>query len=103
MHDTPEDQRLAQEDKRLAQHPALEDATYQRAVLGHVLTLHPLPLTCSDLIREIADDPSDYGTRDNIQRAVRDLIRLQLLQTNGDYLLPTHASVRLNELWGGSA
>jgi hypothetical protein len=59
--------------------PAWQDWTYQRAVLIGLIDLHPVQLTITELIREIAVDPEDFATRDGIERAVFDLEGMGLL------------------------
>lgn len=85
-------------DKRPREAPAEEDATYQRAVLGLVLNIHPLQITGAELVREIAADPGDFADRDSIQRAARDLIAKGVLHKHGEFLLPTRATICLIDL-----
>jgi hypothetical protein len=66
---------------------------YEEAVLRHVLTERPTILRLCDLIRELAQDPGDFGHRDGVKRAVRDLIKVGLLHRQGECLLPTPAAV----------
>jgi hypothetical protein len=78
---------------------AEEDATYERVILDHVLQVHPVQLTMEELIREVTTAPDDQRASDGVQRAVRELTSVGLMRMNGDCVLPTHATVRLNELW----
>ena len=66
---------------------------YEEAVLRHVLTERPTILRLCDLIRELAQDPGDFGQRDGVKRAVRDLIKVGLLHRQGECVLPTPAAV----------
>lgn len=68
-------------------------ADYEEAVLRHVLTERPTILRLCDLIRELAQDPGDFGHRDGVKLAVRDLIKVGLLHRQGECLLPTPAAV----------
>jgi hypothetical protein len=57
----------------------VEDDRLQVAVLPQVLELHPATLTMDELIREMTGGGSrDFGEIDAIQRAVRELARLEL-------------------------
>lgn len=59
--------------------PVAADAIVQAAVLALLLELHPAPLTLSELILEVTDDPADAAQRDDVERAVRDLAKSGLL------------------------
>lgn len=81
--------------------PAYQDWTYQRAVLEHVIDLHPVQLTLSELTRQVAVDSEDFGTRDGIERAVFDLAGIGLLHRH-DFLnrkdllvVPTRAALHV--------
>jgi hypothetical protein len=70
-------------------------ADYEEAVLRHVLTERPTILRLCDLIRELAQDPGDFGHRDAVKRAARDLIKVGLLHRQGECVLPTPAAVHV--------
>lgn len=70
----------------------LEDGYYEEAVLRHVLTERPTILRLCDLIRELASDPCEFGDRDAVKRAVRELIKVGLLHRQGEVVLPTPAA-----------
>lgn len=72
---------------------------YEQAVLRHVLDWQPTILRLEDLIRELARDPREFGDRDDVERAVRDLVKVGLLHRQGDCVLPTTAAVYV-EGWG---
>jgi len=74
-----------------------EDRACEAAVLHYVLALHPTPLTLADLVRELGGD-DDFGQRDAIERAVRDLAGCGLLHRSGTLVLPSHAAIRFEEL-----
>lgn len=59
--------------------PEREDRVDQTSVLLTVIHLHPVQVSVSELIRELALDPSDFRERDRIERAVRDLSGVGLL------------------------
>jgi hypothetical protein len=71
------------------------DGDYEEAVLRHVLTERPTILRLCDLVRELARDPREFGDRDAVKRAVRELIKVGLLHRQGEVVLPTPAAVYL--------
>lgn len=79
---------------------ASEDAVRERNVLMAVLEVHPGQLTEEELVREFADSPEEFRSRDGFSRATRDLVAVGLLHRCGQFVLPTRAAVRIKELWG---
>jgi len=72
--------------------PEREDESVQRAVLSLVLAAHPKKsLTIPELAREI-----DRG--DAVERAVRDLVGVGLLECRGISIKPTPCALRFNGL-----
>jgi hypothetical protein len=79
---------------------AAADRRDQLGVLVTVIDLHPVQVTVPELIRELARDPHEFGERDRVERAVRDLSGcglLHLIQPNA-LLLPTRAALCASEL-----
>ncbi len=74
-----------------------EDRACEAAVLHYVLALHPTPLTLADIIRALGGH-EDFGQRDSIERAVRDLAGCGLLHRSEALVLPSHAALRFEEL-----
>lgn len=66
--------------------PFEDDGLYEESVLRHVLNWQPTILRLCDLIREI-------GSRDAVERAVRELTKVGLLHRQGECVLPTPAAV----------
>jgi superfamily II helicase len=66
-----------------------QDDYLEEAVLRHILAWQPTMLRMSDLIREVAKDPDDFGSRDDVSRAVRELTKAGLLHRLGECVLPT--------------
>lgn len=58
---------------------ARQDRATQQAVLVVVIDLHPAHATVSELIRQMALRPDDFGESDRIERAVLDLAGIGLL------------------------
>jgi hypothetical protein len=77
---------------------AAEDAATEAAVLHQVLDFHPGQMTLVELIREIGGVAPDFAQRDAIERAVRDLVGVGLLHSHADFVFPTRAALRFNEL-----
>jgi DNA-binding IclR family transcriptional regulator len=69
-----------------------EDAAMESALLQHVLALHPVAVTLEDLARELGE------ARDDVDRAVRDLVGAGLLIQSESMVLPSRAALRFDEL-----
>jgi hypothetical protein len=65
----------------------------QAAVLRETLALSPEVLTLDELVREQTFGSAEFEERDRVERAVRDLIAVGLLQQVGPLVLPTRAAV----------
>ena len=74
-----------------------DDRACEATVLRYVLALHPTPLTLDDIVRELTGD-GDFGRRDAVERAVRDLAGCGLLRRAKALVLPSHAALRFEEL-----
>jgi hypothetical protein len=68
-----------------------DQPTVERAVLGFVLDAHPKQLTIPGLAREI-------GQGDAVERAVRDLVGVGLLECQGVSIRPTRAAIHFDRL-----
>lgn len=77
-----------------------EDMVFEAAVLRQVLALHPAPVTLAELVGEIAGEREDFGRRDAVERAVRDLADCGLLHRSEALVLPSRAAIRFDELLG---
>lgn len=80
------------DDERATTTAELDDRD-QAAVLRETLSLYPEVLTLEELIREQTFGSSEFDGRDRIERAVRDLVAVGLLQQVGPLVLPTRAAV----------
>lgn len=74
------------------------DLATESTVIKQVLDIHPVLLTLPELVREIAGEEPSFAERDAVERAVRDLGGVGLLHQHGEFILPTHAALHLNEL-----
>jgi hypothetical protein len=70
----------------------------ESAVLRQLLDLHPTRLTVAELVRELDSDGGSFAGRDAVERAVRDLAAAGLLHRGTDFVTPTRAALRFNEL-----
>jgi predicted transcriptional regulator len=89
------------DDMRDIETPAEQDAVVEAAVMRQLLALHPVQVVFDELLREIVEDPDDFAQRDAIERAVRDLAAAGLVHRNDDFVLPSRAALRFDELLGG--
>jgi len=78
-----------------------DDLAMQSAVLQRVLDAHPARLTTDELIRELAGEAAGFGDRDATERAARDLGGVGLVHTRDDFVTPTRAALRFQELLDG--
>jgi hypothetical protein len=78
--------------------PAEEDARTEAAVLRWLLALHPAQITFEELLRQACEDPDDFAQRDAVERAVRDLTIAGLVHRNGEFVIPSRAALRFDEL-----
>jgi hypothetical protein len=75
-----------------------EDLAMQSTVLQRVLDAHPARLTADELIRELAGEAAGFGDCDAIERAARDLGGVGLIHTRDEFVTPTRAALRFQEL-----
>jgi hypothetical protein len=78
--------------------PDEADRGFQASLLAHLLYLHPAQLTVEEIVREFANDPEDFEQRDQVERAVDDLVRAGLLHRNGQFAVPALAAVHFDGL-----
>jgi hypothetical protein len=76
----------------------VEDEAVESAVLRQLLDLHPTRLTLEELAREFGVRGSDFAANDAVERAVRDLAGAGLLHQGDEFVAPTRAALRFNEL-----
>lgn len=71
-----------------------EDVEDQSRVMREVLGLNPEIRTRDELVRELTAASAEFGERDRIERAIRDLVAGGLLHIRaGDLVLPTQPAV----------
>jgi hypothetical protein len=70
----------------------------QQAALAILLDAYPAQLSVDELARELTDRPDEFGPRDAIDNAVRDLVGAGLVHRHGTFVFPTRAAVRFDEL-----
>jgi len=78
-----------------------EDTRVEAALIQRVLDLHPTRVTADELVRDLAGEDADFGARDEIARAIRELTGAGLLHRGDDgFVTPTRAAVHFGELLG---
>jgi hypothetical protein len=78
-----------------------EDARIESALLQRALDLHPTRVTAAELVRDLAGEDADFGARDGVERAIRELTGAGLLHRTEDGLVtPTRAALHFGELLG---
>jgi len=75
-----------------------EDESVESAVLRQLLDLHPTRLTLEELLREVSGGDRDFAEHDAIKRAVRELTAVGLLHQGEEFVVPTRAALRFDEL-----
>jgi hypothetical protein len=75
-----------------------EDESMESAVLWQLLDLHPTRLTLAELLREVSGGAGDFAEGDAIKRAVRELTAVGLVHQGEEFVVPTRAALRFNEL-----
>lgn len=78
--------------------PSHQEDLAQQAVLAVLLDAHPAQRSIEEIVRELVEDPAEFGERDRVENAIRDLVGAGLLHRHGPFVFATHAAVRLNEL-----
>jgi len=78
--------------------PGQEDHQLQQAILGLLVLEHPAQRSIDEVVRELADPPYTRSARDDIHRALHDLVAAGLLHRNGHFVFATLAAIRSDEL-----
>jgi hypothetical protein len=79
-------------------HEHVQDVREQAIVLTHVLALNPDHQTILVLARSLDTEPGDFKRPDAVERAVRDLTCVGLLEIASGLVLPTPAARRFLEI-----
>jgi hypothetical protein len=78
--------------------PGAEDRSAEALVLSQILYLYPETLTFDELVRELSKGSTDFGWRDDVDRAVRELTGAGLLRRAGAFVLPTRAACHFTDI-----
>lgn len=70
-----------------------DDLDAQRIVLTQVLAMHPTHLSVPKLVSVITAGSKEFAESDNLERAVRDLTGVGLLDCPGGVVTPTPAAL----------
>jgi hypothetical protein len=77
---------------------AEDDRAMEAVVLSRVLEVHPAHLSEDELVAEIVGEEAQFGSRDAVERAARDLAGIGLLHIREELITPTRAALRSAEL-----
>jgi hypothetical protein len=80
----------------LSPHP--KDKKAERAVLGFLIYEHPERLTIPDLSCALNEGGGGFDSEDAVERAVRELVGVGLLECEGTYVIPTRAALYFDAL-----
>lgn len=75
-----------------------QDIADQRVALTHVLALDPIHLRIPDLVRELTAGSEDSREDDNMERAVRDLTGIGLLDCPCGLVAPSRQALHFDLL-----
>lgn len=75
-----------------------QDVRDQAVVLTFVLALNPKHLTICDLSRSLNEEPGKFMRPDAVERAVRDLTGVGLVEVEACRVKPTPAALRFIEV-----
>jgi hypothetical protein len=79
--------------------PAEKDVEAEFVVLSFVLDEHPVLLTIPEVSRALNFVSDDFGARDAVERAIRELDGAGLLHCTGGFAAPTRAAIYAARLW----
>lgn len=75
-----------------------QDIRDQAVVLTFVLALNPRHLTIPDLARSLNAEPRDFKRPDAVERAVRELTGVGLVEIDSGLVRPTAAAIRFLQI-----
>jgi hypothetical protein len=78
-----------------------DDLAMESAVLQRVLHIHPARVTAAELRREVLGEEADFGDCDAVERAAHDLGAVGLVHNRDEFVTPTRAALRFQELIEG--
>jgi hypothetical protein len=70
----------------------------EQSLLALLLESHPALLSVDEIVREMTDCPDEFGERDRVNNAVRDLVAAGLAHRHGSFVFASRAAVRSDEL-----
>lgn len=70
-----------------------DDLDSQRVVMTQALAMHPLHLPIPKLVRVITAGSDEFAESDNLERAIRDLTGVGLLDCQSGVVTPTPAAI----------
>jgi hypothetical protein len=70
----------------------------QQSVLAVLLDAHPGQRSLDEVVLELTGGRDEFGERDLIENAIRELVGAGLLHRHGAFLFATRAAARFDEL-----
>jgi hypothetical protein len=70
----------------------------ERAVLAFLIYEYPEQLTIPELSRVLNEGGGDFDSEDAVERAVRELVGVGLLECKDGYVIPTRAALYFDAL-----
>jgi len=78
--------------------PVGEDRKAQRAVLASLIGEHPASFTIPEISRAMNEGGADFEREDAVERAIRELVGVGLLECEGGFVAPTRAALHFEAL-----
>lgn len=72
--------------------PVELDDRNRNAVLQHLLLEYPTPFSVDELVAELTSPGDDFGERDDVLNAIRDLRRVGLVHQHGEFVWASRAA-----------
>jgi hypothetical protein len=78
--------------------PVGEDRKAQRAVLTTLIGEHPTRFTIPEISRAMNEGGAGFEREDAVERAIRELVAVGLLDCEGGFAVPTRAALHFETL-----
>jgi hypothetical protein len=70
----------------------------EAAVLGHLLSLHPVHTTQDEVVRELSNASNEFADRDRVENAIGEVVRIGLAHRHGNFVIPSRALIYVDGL-----
>jgi hypothetical protein len=78
--------------------PDPKDKKVERAVLAFLIYRYPKRLTIPELSRHLNEENGGFDREDAVERAVRELVGVGLLECRAEFVVPTRAALYFDAL-----